>query len=376
MATLKDVAERAGVGLSTASRALSGKGPVSAEAAARVQAAIAELNFRPSSIGRAMATQSLGIIGLFVPTFFGSYYGTILKETDTQLRAVHRHVVVATGCDGFPPGGVPPSGLPPSGLPPSGLPPSGSSFGGLPPSASSPREQAMEAVRFLIGRDCDGVVVISHDLYDEDLHVLHQLHPRIVFLNRAFDALPEASFCADHRRGGELAAATLLAHGHRQIAVISGPFSASDNVARLDGFFDELVRHGIGRENVTLVESDFSPEGGYEAAQTLLDMKRPFTGIFCANDTMAISVLARFQQLGISVPRDVSVIGYDDDYASAYAAPALTSVHIPTAELTRNAVRWLINHCYRTSWDIEREFPVSVTMRASVGPAPARAING
>jgi LacI family transcriptional regulator len=341
VATLKDVAERAGVGLSTASRALSGKGPVSAEAAARVQAAIAELNFRPSSIGRAMATQSLGIIGLFVPTFFGSYYGTILKETDTQLRAVHRHVVVATGCG-----------------------------------ESSPREQAMEAVRFLIGRDCDGVVVISHDLYDEDLHALHQMHPRIVFLNRAFDALPDASFCADHRRGGELAAATLIDHGHRQIAVVSGPFSASDNIARLNGFFDELARHGIGRETVTLVESDFSPEGGYEAAQTLLDMKRPFTGIFCANDTMAISVLARFQQQGISVPRDVSVIGYDDDYASAYAAPALTSVHIPTAELTRNAVRWLVNHCYRTSWDIERAFPVSVTMRASVGPAPARAING
>ena len=97
MATLKDVADLAGVGLSTASRAISGKGPVSAEATARVKAAIAELNFRPSSIGRAMATQQLGIIGLFVPTFFGSYYGTILKQTDLELRAVHRHVVVATG---------------------------------------------------------------------------------------------------------------------------------------------------------------------------------------------------------------------------------------------------------------------------------------
>jgi LacI family transcriptional regulator len=340
VATLKDVARRAGVGLSTASRAISGKGPVSAEAAARVHAAIAELNFRPSSIGRAMATRSLGIIGLFVPTFFGSYYGTILKETDTQLRSVHRHVVVATGCG-----------------------------------EASPRDQAMEAVRFLIGRDCDGVVVISHDLHDEDLHALHRMHPRVVFLNRAFDAMPDASFCADHRRGGELAASTLLTHGHRQIAVISGPFTASDNIERLSGFFDELARHGIARETVPLIESDFSPEGGYAAAQTLLDTKRPFTALFVANDTMAISALAKFQQAGIVVPRDVSVIGYDDDYAAAYAAPALTSVHIPTAELTQNAVRWLINRCYRTSWDIEREFPVTVTMRASVGPAPRIAIN-
>jgi LacI family transcriptional regulator len=336
VATLKDVAELAGVGLSTASRAISGKGPVSAEAAARVQAAIAELNFRPSSIGRAMATQQLGIIGLFVPTFFGSYYGTILKQTDLELRSVHRHVVVATGCG-----------------------------------ESTPREQALEAVQFLIGRDCDGVVVISHDLHDEDLDQLHQMHPKMVFLNRAFDSLPDASFCADHRRGGEIAAATLLEHGHRKIAVISGPYTASDNIERLEGFFDELARHGIARESVPLIESDFSPEGGYAATCQLLESKVPFTGLFCANDTMAVSALARFQQLGISVPGDVSVIGYDDDYSAAYSAPALTSVHIPTAELTQNAVRWLINQCYGTKWDIFREFPVTVSMRASVGPPKA-----
>jgi LacI family transcriptional regulator len=94
------------------------------------------------------------------------------------------------------------------------------------------------------------------------------------------------------------------------------------------------------------------------------------TGLFCANDTMAVSVLARFHQTGISVPNDISVISYDDDYSAAYAAPGLTSVHIPTAELTQNAVRWLINQCYGTTWEIFREFPVSVTMRESVGPAP------
>src|SRR5690349_9543038 len=237
-----------------------------------------------------MATQQLGIIGLFVPTFFGSYYGTILKQTDLELRSVHRHVVVATGCG-----------------------------------ESTPREQALEAVQFLIGRDCDGVVVISHDLHDEDLDQLHRMHPKMVFLNRAFDALPDASFCADHRRGGEIAAATLLEHGHRKIAVISGPYTASDNIERLDGFFDELARHGIARESVPLIESDFSPEGGYAATCQLLESNVPFTGLFCANDTMAVSALARFQQLGISVPGDVSVIGYDDDYSAAYAAPTLPS---------------------------------------------------
>jgi LacI family transcriptional regulator len=237
----------------------------------------------------------------------------------------------------------------------------------------SPREQAIEAVRFLIGRDCDGVVVISHDLHDDDLIMLHRMHPKIVFINRAFEQVPEASFCADHRRGGELAARTLLDHGHRDIGVISGPFTASDNQLRLEGFFAELARAGIARDDVTLIESDFSPEGGYTAAQKLLDSKRRVTGLFCANDTMAVSALARLHQAGIAVPHDMSVIGYDDDYSAAYTAPGLTSVRIPTADLTQNAVRWLLNQCYRTTWEIFREFPVSVTMRESVGAAPGTA---
>jgi LacI family transcriptional regulator len=334
VATLKDVAQLAGVGLSTASRVISGKGPVSADAARRVRAAIDALNFRPSSIGRAMATQSMGMIGLFVPTFFGSYYGTILKQTDMELRAVHRHVVVATGCG-----------------------------------EASPREQALEAVQFLIGRDCDGVVVISHDLHDEDLIRLHQMHPKMAFVNRTFAQWPQASFCADHFRGGELAARTLVEHGHRAIAVIAGPFTASDNRERLAGFFAELGRHGIARDAVTMIESDFSHEGGYAATEALLATGARFTGLFCANDAMAVSALARLQLAGLAVPRDVSVIGYDDDYSAAYAAPALSSVHIPTADLTQNAVRWLINQCYGTALPVLRAFPVTVTMRASVGAA-------
>src|ERR1700675_1550223 len=198
--------------MSTASRAISGRGPVSADALARVQAAIAELNFRPSSIGRALSTQSLGMIGIFVPSFFGPYYGTILKQTDTELRKVHRHVVVATGCGD-----------------------------------DSPRDQAIDAVQFLIGRDCDGVVVTSHDLRDDDLIMLHRMHPKMVFLNRDFAQMPEASFCADHHRGGVLAAQTLLAHKHKKIAVISGPFQASANKAGIAGFLDEPAQTATAR---------------------------------------------------------------------------------------------------------------------------------
>jgi LacI family transcriptional regulator len=331
VATLKDVASLAGVGMSTASRALSGAGPVSADALRRVQAAVEQLNFRPSSIGRSLSTQSLGMLGIFAPTFFGAYYGTILKQTDIELRALRRHVVVATGCGPL-----------------------------------SPREEAIEAVTFLIGRDCDGIVVLGHDLLDDDIAMLHRMHPRLAFLNRASAVQPEASFCPDHRQGGMLAARTLLEHGHRSLALIAGPAGTSDNKARLGGFYAALAEAGIGPDRVQRIDSDFSREGGHAATGALLAGGRPFTGLFCANDEMAVGALACLHGHGISVPGDVSVIGYDDDYSAAFTYPGLTSVHIPIRELTQNAVRWLANQCYGTSYPILRDFPITVTRRGSV----------
>jgi LacI family transcriptional regulator len=334
VATLKDVATLAGVGMSTASRAISGKGPVSAEALRKVQAAVEQLRFRPSSIGRSLSTQSLGIIGIYTPSFFGAYYGTILQQTDIELRAIRRHVVVASGC-----GDV------------------------------NRRDETIEAVKFLIDRDCDGIVVLAHDLREEDMQLLQAMHAKIAFLNRHNPHAPETSFCPDHFHGGELAAQALLAAGHRQLAVISGPPDAYDNRARINGFFAELERNAIKRDAVRLVTSDFSREGGYAAAQQLLQGERDFTAVFCANDEMAVGALSCLQRRGISVPEDVSVIGYDDDYTAEYATPGLTSVHIPMREVTRNAVRWLLNLCYGSGHEIVREFPITVSYRATLaGP--------
>ncbi|HTJ91787.1 MAG TPA: substrate-binding domain-containing protein [Pararobbsia sp.] len=331
MATIKDVAKLAGVGVGTASRAISGKGSVSPEAAARVHAAIAALDFRPSSIGRALSKQSLGMIGLFVPSFRGNFYGTILETTDNELRAVHRHMVVANG--------------------------SGEGNG---------REQALDAIDFLISRDCDGIVVITHELTHEDLLRIRQRMPKLVVLNRMFDTMSEACFSVDHRRGGELAAQTLLDYGHRKLGVIAGPANAPDNIERIEGFLSVVAEHGIDPAGIQRVESNFTPDGGWRAMKALLDQGRDFTGLFCANDDMAIGALSYLRHTGISVPNDLSIIGYDDVDAAAHTAPTLTSVHIPMEDMTANAVRWLINACYGGELPVAREFPISVSERHSV----------
>ena len=336
MATIKDVARLAGVGVGTASRVVSGKGSVALATAQRVRKAIDELEFRPSHAARSLLSGSSQMIGVYIPVLKGTFYTPILGAIDTELRAAGRHMVVAFGCgDG------------------------------------DSRQQAQEGIKFLIDRGCDGLVVMSNALLDDDLEALGSKLGKCAVLNHSFQSIADQCFTADHRCGGTLAAQALLEMRHRKFAVIAGPRTAPDNVARIDGFMAELVRQGIAATEVVTLESDFSPEGGWASARSLVSSGLEFTALFCANDEMAVGALAYFQQVGIAVPGTISVLGYDDTPSAEYSAPQLTSVHIPWRRITLNGVRWLLNQCYGTNEQVLREFPVSVTWRASVAMAPS-----
>jgi LacI family transcriptional regulator len=335
MPTIKDVARLAGVGLGTASRVVSGRGSVAPATAKCVRRAIKQLNFRPSHAARSLLSGSTQMIGVYIPILKGTFYTPILQTIDAELRAGGRHMVVAFGHG-----------------------------------SADERRQAIEGARFLINRDCDGLIVMSNALLEKDIVALRREQPNIVVLNRIFKSIREQCFSADHLQGGVVAAQALLQHQHRRFAVIAGPASSPDNVARLTGFMDELRRQGIDPQTVRSIESDFSPEGGWVSAKALLASKHRFTALFCANDEMAVGVLSYFQQAGIAVPQQVSVLGYDDTQSAEYSAPRLTSVHIPLREVTVSGLNCLLNLCYDSLLPVEREFPINVTWRASVAMPP------
>ena len=335
MPTIKDVARLAGVGVGTASRVVSGKGSVAPATALRVRKAIEALEFRPSHAARSLLSGSSQMIGVYIPLLKGTFYTPILGAIDTELRSTGRHMVVAFGCgDG------------------------------------DARQQAREGIDFLIERGCDGLVVMSNALLDEDIEALGPKQGRLLVLNHRFEGIAEQCFTADHRRGGQLAAQALLKMQHRKYAVITGPSTSPDNVARLEGFMDELVHEGVDARQVLVLPGDFSPESGWAAARSLLSSGHEFSALFCANDEMAVGALAYLQQSGISVPGTISVMGYDDTHSAEYSAPQLTSVHIPWRQITLNGLRWLVNQCYGANEPVQRDFAVSVTWRASVAPAP------
>jgi LacI family transcriptional regulator len=336
VATIKDVAKLAGVGLGTASRVVSGKGSVSPATLARVKQAIDELGFRPSHAARALLSGSSRMVGIYIPVLSGTFYTPILQMMDTELRAAGLHMVVAFG-----------AGL------------------------GDERRQAIEGIEFLVERGCDGLLMMTGALGDEDVVALGAKAGRLVALNHSFESIPQQCFTVDHALGGRLAARALLDHKHRKIAVIEGPRWLADNVARIEGFMNELRENGVDPDKVWRVESDFSPSGGWAAAKALLDSGFACTALFCANDEMAVGALSYFQEAGIRVPHDLSVLGYDDTPSAAFSAPRLTSVHMPWREMTQAGINALLNLCYDMRRPVMRDFPVSLTVRASLATAPA-----
>lgn len=331
MATIKDVARLAGVGLGTASRVLSGKGSVAPATAERVRRAIEQLEFRPSHAARTLHSGSSQMIGVYIPILKGTFYTPILQIIDMELRANGQHMVVAFG-----------RGL------------------------GSARQQAMDGIQFLLERGCDGLVVISDALLDEDITSLGPKSKCLVVLNRQYKDIREQCFSVDHKQGGKLAAATLLEQGHRKFAVITGPSSAPDSVARISGFINELAKHGIDASKLLVLEGDYSPKSGWIVAGALLSSKHKFTALFCANDEMAVGAISRLHEAGLSVPETISVMGYDDTPTAEYSAPRLTTVHVPWSEVTLSALNWLLNQCYGGSRPVKRKFQVSMSYRFSV----------
>lgn len=325
--------------MGTASRVVSGRGPVAPATAARVRKAIEELDFRPNHAARSLLSGSSQTIGVYIPMLKGTFYTPILQTIDAELRAAGKHMVVAFGSgDG------------------------------------NAREQAIEGTKYLAATGCDGLVIMTSELQEEDLATLGPIQKRVLVLNHRFENIASQCFTADHVQGGTVAAMALLEKGHRKIAVVRGPAEAPDNVARIEGFMGELKRQGVDSAGVLMLDGDFSPEGGWAAAEALVNGKHEVTAIFCANDEMAVGVLCYLQEAGVTVPRDLSVLGYDDSQNAEYSAPRLTSVHIPWRDITRNGVRWLLNQCYEGGFPVQRRFPVSVTWRSSLLPAPTERV--
>jgi LacI family transcriptional regulator len=334
MATIKDVARLAGVGLGTASRAISGRGSVAPATRRRVEQAAQALGFNAPRRAHGRIGAPDDAIGIYVPSLTGNFYGPMMQSVDTEVRAVGCHLIATSGSACV---------------------------------VGDERQQALQGIEFLIRRGCAGIVVAAPALVDADVVALQRRFPHIVFVNRGVGGDARHGFVVDHELGGRLAARALIDRGHRRIACIAGPADAPDNALRMAGFFEELAEHGVQVPPGLRAAGDFTFASGYAATRALLAQSPGgYSALFCANDVMAMAAISRLMRANLSVPDDVSVLGFDDSDLATYTSPQLTTVRIPVEHMAANACRYLLNECYGLSQSVARDFMPVVMWRQTV----------
>ena len=304
-ATLRDVASRAGVASSTISRYLNGSLELPSPTRNRVQAAIAELNYRPNALARSLQAGRSHILGLILPDLSNPFFTSV---ADAAAAAAYREgysiLLCATGND--------------------------------------PNREA-HYVNLLVVGQLDGLIYLGAHRRNAALETMRRTELPIIIVDEEIEGVAGGRLFVDNRRGGYLATEHLLHLGHRNIAFIGGEADLLTTVERRRGYEDALLERGLTPHPDRMVLGEYTTEFGARAAQLLLTELAP-TGIFAASDVVAIGVLQVAGQLGLTIPEDLSLVGFDDIPVAEMLAPPLTTIWQPAEDLGKTAVLLLVCH--------------------------------
>ncbi len=302
--TIKDVAREAGVSIATVSRLLNGLDGVAPERAQRIRDAVEKLHYQPNSMARALKIRESRSIGLIIPDIENPFFPALVRGVEDAAQ-LHGYAVILCNTDGKP-----------------------------------AREE--EYMKFLYQKQVDGILFAGNLDFAENRHWLSTIQLPIVLLDRRIPGAPYSAVLSANEDGAYLAVQHLIAQGCRQIAVIGGRARSPVGNERLQGYRQALIDNKMEADEMLCKEGNFSFEGGYQAAESLLASGKPFDGLFAANDMMAIGALQCLERHGRKVPEEIAVVGYDDIQMAAWYKPALTTMGQPVYEMGRLAVAKLV----------------------------------
>jgi LacI family transcriptional regulator len=306
MATIADVARRAGVTTATVSNVLTGRVVVKEETRERVQKAIAELDFRPNLIARGLAQGKTMTLALIVPTISNPYFAEVVEEAE---RVADEHDYQLLLC--------------------------------ITHTSKTTCERHLER---LARRWVDGFIVLSMATCTVDVLALARRGKPVVLGSWNHDdeeAKPLPMVNIDFYLAGKLATQHLLDCQHRRIAAI---LEKPVQQTRLAGYQETLAAAGLVPAPEYIQSGDSSFESGFRAMTRLLALPEPPTAIFAGNDWMALGAIEAVTSQGLSVPSDISIVGVDDITLAAHAHPPLTTVSIPKREMARTTTELLLRY--------------------------------
>ena len=307
--TIADIAEKAKVSKMTVSRVLSGKGPVSKKTANRIKKIIDEMGYQPNLIARSLSSKQTMIIGVIIPKiqkmFFDNYIAQILSGiTDVALQNNYRIMLC--------------------------------------PIEPNP-DQSMEYINLAKSKLFDGMILVKAKIDDPNINALADSDFPFVLVNyKKFSK--KINFVDSHNvDGATMAVKYLYDSGHRDIAFVAGSTDETNGRDRLKGYLAAMKNLGLEYKDEWIIYGDFDKEKAFQESGKLLQSGKRPTAIFCSDDSMAMGVIERIKKEGLSVPRDIAVIGFDDIEISEYFRPALTTIRQPIYELGKTASQALLN---------------------------------
>ena len=307
MTTMLEVAKRAGVSKATVSRVLSGNGYTSQETRDRVFQAIEESGYRPNLLARQLATKNTQTLGLVVTNtlYHGVYFSELLSHAARLTEDRGRQLILADG--------------------------------------KHSAEEERQAIQYLLDSRCDGVIIYPRFLSVEEMDELIEQHSQpIMVLNRRLRRHPAHCVYSDQQAAAAAVVDRLVGMGHSDIAFITGSADSPTGMERLAGYREALARHDIPVQEALIAPGKWTPACGAAAVSTLLARGVSFTALIASNDDMAIGAIKQLHECGVSVPEQVSVVGFDDIALAPYVIPSLASVKMPVTEMIQETINRLI----------------------------------
>ena len=315
--TIDDVAREAGVSTATVSRCFNTPERVVEKTRVRVFKAVTELGYTPNFGARAMAAKRTNTVGAIIPTMENAIFARGLQAFQEELGRNGFTLLVA--------------------------------------SSSYQPELEENQIRTLLARGADALLLIGFDRTDEIYHFLaKQKIPTVVAWSYRRDH-SVLSIGFDNRSAMKELADRVFALGHRNVAMISAPYEHNDRAReRVEGTLEAAREVGLDPDTLKIIETPYSIENGANAMRSLMAEENRPTAVFCGNDVLAVGALGACKALGLSVPQDVSITGFDDIELAQIADPPLTTVHVPHRQMGRQAASMLVS-AIRRSGKLESE---------------------
>jgi len=303
-ATMKDVAESAGVSTATVSRALMSPEKVSALTLQKVEQAVLAVGYSPHALSRNLKRNESRTILVVVPDICDPFFAEVIQGIE-RTAAKHGYLVLLGDC-------------------------------------AQQNQQEKTFINLIITKQIDGMLLLGSDLpFDASKEEQHNLPP-MVMANEFAPELELPTVHIDNLTAAFEAVNYLLRLGHKYIACITGPENMPLCQYRLQGYIQALRRSGINVDNQSIIRGNFDFESGAQALDQLMNLSTPPTAIFCHNDIMAIGAMYQAKKIGLRIPQDLSIVGFDDIKISQYYDPPLTTVAQPRFQIGEQAMLLLL----------------------------------